>query len=61
MAFLVGGHNMTKETLKQCINFRLKMEQTCKSDCWKVYESLGKHGYNHLSVDNSPNFTLTSK
>lgn len=61
MSFLVGAQNRTNETLKQCMNFGLKMEQTCNSDCWKAYGSLGKHGYNHLLVDNSPNFALTNK
>lgn len=48
---LVGVHIRTKKTLKQCINSGLNQEQTCNSDCWKAYESVGKDGYNHLVVE----------
>ena len=54
--FFASVEDRSADTLVSLIKEHIAPGTTIISDCWKAYSSLGKEGYQHLTVNHSLNF-----
>lgn len=56
LCFLVPIEDRSEQTLLKLIKKWVKPGTTIISDCWKSYNNISEHGFNHLTVNHSVQF-----